>query len=116
MDIFASNKLSQKNEKTKFIRGAEVLIYWLISPLWLSIKECPSLFINFIVAAILFTGWYYGILAAFMIAMGQTNSFFGGGISGGSKKDWIFWGSNERMVFLVVYEYFIKLFTHQFTY
>ena len=78
MDIFASNKLSQKDEKTQFIRGAEVLIYWLISPIWLSIKESPSLFINFIVSAILFTGWYYGILAAFMIAMGKTNSFLGG--------------------------------------
>jgi len=100
MDIFASNKLSQKDEKTKFIRGAEVLIYWLISPLWLSIKESPSLFINFIVAAILFTGWYYGILAAFMIAMGQTNSFLGGefpevakkiGFFGEAMKGWSFW-------------------------
>ena len=100
MDIFASNKLSQKDEKTKFIRGAEVLIYWLISPLWLSIKESPSLFINFIVSAILFTGWYYGILAAFMIAMGQTNSFLGGefpevakkiGVFGEAMKGWSFW-------------------------
>jgi len=100
MDIFASNKLSQKDEKTKFIRGAEVLIYWLISPLWLSIKESPSLFINFLVAAILFTGWYYGILAAFMIAMGQTNSFLGGefpevakkiGFFGEAMKGWSFW-------------------------
>ena len=100
MDMFASNKLSQKDEKTKFIRGAEVLIYWLISPIWMSIKEAPSLFINFIVSAILFTGWYYGILAAFMIALGQTNSFLGGefpeiakkiGAFGEAMKGWSFW-------------------------
>ena len=35
VDLFAGNKLSQKDEKTKFIRGGEVLIYWLISPIWL---------------------------------------------------------------------------------
>ena len=100
-DIFASNKLSQKDERTKFIRGGEVLIYWLISPIWLSIKEAPSLFINFIVSAILFTGWYYGILAAVMIAIGQTNSLFGGaipldlaqkiGFFGEAMKGWYFW-------------------------
>jgi hypothetical protein len=101
MDVFASNKLSQKDEKTKFIRGSEVLIYWFISPVWLSIKESPSIFINFIIAAILFTGWYYGILAAVMIAMGQTNSFFGGaipievatkiGFLGEAMKGWSVW-------------------------
>ncbi len=100
VDLFAGNKLSQKDEKTKFIRGGEVLIYWLISPIWLSIKESPSLFINFIVATILFIGWYYGILAAFMIAMGQTNSFLGGefpdiakkiGFLGEAMKGWSFW-------------------------
>jgi hypothetical protein len=72
----------------------------LISPIWLSIKESPSLFINFIISAILFTGWYYGILAAFMIAMGQTNSFLGGefpevakkiGFFGEAMKGWSFW-------------------------
>ncbi|WP_293128954.1 hypothetical protein [Microcoleus sp. bin38.metabat.b11b12b14.051] len=101
MDVFASNKLSQKDEKTKFIRGGEVLIYWLISPIWLSVKESPSLFINFIISAILFTGWYYGILAAVLIAIGQTNSFFGAefplemakkiGFFGESMKGWSFW-------------------------
>ncbi len=101
MDIFASNKLSQKDEKTKFIRGGEVLIYWFISPIWLSIKESPSLFINLIVSAILFAGWYYGILAAVMIAIGQTNSFLGGsippefaqkiGFLGEAMKGWYLW-------------------------
>ncbi|MGB3758269.1 MAG: hypothetical protein WBA07_18140 [Rivularia sp. (in: cyanobacteria)] len=77
LDIIAEERLSNKDYRTKLIEGADLLVYWIFSPVWKAFYEVPSLIIGLFLSLLILVFWYYGILVTIIKDVAETSNIFG---------------------------------------
>jgi hypothetical protein len=77
LDIVTEQRLSDKDFRTKLVEGADLLIYWIFSPVWKAFYEVPSLIIGLFISLFILVFWYYGILLTLLKEVAEKSYVLG---------------------------------------